>query len=214
MPMQVFRHLEEVPASFGPTIVSIGNFDGIHRAHLAVLHELWSELPMAGANLTRRWERRFALSTELLIKEGYARLIKVGTQSVYDEARPLTTVVISRAPEIEIQAHPEFVAASASGTPMLARLPRYEAFTATSRWLAVQGIDFREIAGNDGEVVVSLLVPTTWQAPATARMLFEQPILTRPGQKRAVLAVPVPRLAAMLRALDRRGIGVEHVYDF
>jgi riboflavin kinase/FMN adenylyltransferase len=40
MPMQVFRHLEEVPADFGPTIVSIGNFDGIHRAHQAVLHEL------------------------------------------------------------------------------------------------------------------------------------------------------------------------------
>jgi riboflavin kinase/FMN adenylyltransferase len=40
MPMQVFRHLEEVPASFGPTIVSIGNFDGIHRAHQAVLQEL------------------------------------------------------------------------------------------------------------------------------------------------------------------------------
>ncbi len=40
--MQVFRHLEEVPAEFGPTIVSIGNFDGIHRAHQAVLRELVS----------------------------------------------------------------------------------------------------------------------------------------------------------------------------
>jgi riboflavin kinase / FMN adenylyltransferase len=42
MPMQVFRHLEEVPDNFGPTIVSIGNFDGIHRAHQAVLRELVS----------------------------------------------------------------------------------------------------------------------------------------------------------------------------
>jgi riboflavin kinase/FMN adenylyltransferase len=38
--MQVFRHLEEVPANFGPTVVSIGNFDGVHRAHQAVLHEI------------------------------------------------------------------------------------------------------------------------------------------------------------------------------
>src|SRR3954462_6326462 len=38
--MQVFRHLEEVPENFGPTVVSIGNFDGVHRAHQSVLHEV------------------------------------------------------------------------------------------------------------------------------------------------------------------------------
>lgn len=38
--MQVLRHLEEVPADFGPSLVSIGNFDGIHRAHQAVLREV------------------------------------------------------------------------------------------------------------------------------------------------------------------------------
>ncbi len=49
MPMQVFRHLEEVPADFGPTIVSIGNFDGIHRAHQSVLHELVVRARSSGA---------------------------------------------------------------------------------------------------------------------------------------------------------------------
>jgi riboflavin kinase/FMN adenylyltransferase len=38
--MQVFRHLSEVPAEFGPTLVSIGNFDGVHRAHRRVLDEI------------------------------------------------------------------------------------------------------------------------------------------------------------------------------
>jgi riboflavin kinase / FMN adenylyltransferase len=38
--MQVFRHLEEIPTNFGPTLVSVGNFDGIHRAHQAVLREV------------------------------------------------------------------------------------------------------------------------------------------------------------------------------
>ncbi len=38
--MQLFRHLEEVPAGFGPTIVSVGNFDGVHRAHRHVLKEV------------------------------------------------------------------------------------------------------------------------------------------------------------------------------
>ena len=35
--MQVFRKLEEVPAGFGPTILSVGNFDGVHRAHRHVI---------------------------------------------------------------------------------------------------------------------------------------------------------------------------------
>ena len=28
--MMIFRSLAEVPADFGPSIVTIGNFDGVH----------------------------------------------------------------------------------------------------------------------------------------------------------------------------------------
>ena len=38
--MLVFRNLEEVPTNFGPTYVSVGNFDGVHRAHAHVLAEI------------------------------------------------------------------------------------------------------------------------------------------------------------------------------
>ena len=38
--MQVFRKLDEVPASLGPTVVSVGNFDGVHIAHQAVLRRM------------------------------------------------------------------------------------------------------------------------------------------------------------------------------
>ncbi|HXP47576.1 MAG TPA: bifunctional riboflavin kinase/FAD synthetase [Terriglobales bacterium] len=38
--MQVFRHLEEVPADFGPAVISVGNFDGVHRGHQAVLAQV------------------------------------------------------------------------------------------------------------------------------------------------------------------------------
>jgi len=38
--MFVFRKLEDVPADFGPTYVSVGNFDGVHRAHARVLSEI------------------------------------------------------------------------------------------------------------------------------------------------------------------------------
>ena len=38
--MRVFHHLEGLPAGFGPTVVSVGNFDGVHLAHRAVLKEV------------------------------------------------------------------------------------------------------------------------------------------------------------------------------
>jgi riboflavin kinase / FMN adenylyltransferase len=38
--MRLFRHLDEIPSDFGPTIVSVGNFDGVHRAHQAVLRDI------------------------------------------------------------------------------------------------------------------------------------------------------------------------------
>jgi riboflavin kinase/FMN adenylyltransferase len=38
--MQVFHKLEDVPPDFGPSLVSVGNFDGVHRAHSHVLGEI------------------------------------------------------------------------------------------------------------------------------------------------------------------------------
>jgi len=46
--MQVFRKLEDVPATFGPTLVSVGNFDGVHRAHAHVLREIVSRARTSG----------------------------------------------------------------------------------------------------------------------------------------------------------------------
>ena len=47
--MRVFRHLNEIPADFGPTLVSVGNFDGVHRAHRRVLDEIVSRARKRGA---------------------------------------------------------------------------------------------------------------------------------------------------------------------
>ncbi len=38
--MRVFRKLEDVPAGLKATVVSVGNFDGVHRAHQMVLREV------------------------------------------------------------------------------------------------------------------------------------------------------------------------------
>ncbi len=38
--MQIFHKLEDVPASFAPTLLTLGNFDGVHRSHTHMLQEL------------------------------------------------------------------------------------------------------------------------------------------------------------------------------
>src|SRR5208282_3145161 len=38
--MQTFHKLDDVPRDFGPALVSVGNFDGVHRAHRHVLDEI------------------------------------------------------------------------------------------------------------------------------------------------------------------------------
>ncbi|MGH9508646.1 MAG: bifunctional riboflavin kinase/FAD synthetase [Terriglobales bacterium] len=38
--MEIFRKLDDVPAGLGGTVLSVGNFDGVHRAHQHVLKNL------------------------------------------------------------------------------------------------------------------------------------------------------------------------------
>lgn len=38
--MKIYRHLSEIPADFGPSVATIGNFDGVHRGHRGVISEV------------------------------------------------------------------------------------------------------------------------------------------------------------------------------
>ncbi|MCU1301888.1 MAG: adenylyltransferase [Candidatus Sulfotelmatobacter sp.] len=38
--MLVFHKLDDIPDGFGPSVISVGNFDGLHRAHAHVLREI------------------------------------------------------------------------------------------------------------------------------------------------------------------------------
>ncbi|MGH9671118.1 MAG: riboflavin biosynthesis protein RibF [Terriglobales bacterium] len=47
--MNIFRKLDDVPGDFGATIVSAGNFDGVHRAHQLVLGKVVERARELGA---------------------------------------------------------------------------------------------------------------------------------------------------------------------
>jgi hypothetical protein len=173
---------------------------------------LWKETSFFGPDFVRKWERKYALTTEYFIKGGYAWLIKKATKAAYEEPLPVTAVVIDRLPA---GFEKEFSKTQVvrSGTPALVLVPRYDRFMFYAAGLAAKGASFQEIAGNGEEAVilVSALVPAAWQSEG---LLFEQPVLTRPHTKRVVLAVSVASLAPLLKRLATDGARLEHVYDY
>lgn len=47
--MQIYRQLADVPAGFGPSVATIGNFDGVHRGHQWVISEVVARARELGA---------------------------------------------------------------------------------------------------------------------------------------------------------------------
>src|SRR5256885_8761643 len=47
--MDILHQLDNIPSNFGRTVVSVGNFDGVHRAHAHVLCEIVRRAGIIGA---------------------------------------------------------------------------------------------------------------------------------------------------------------------
>ena len=160
---------------------------------------LWRDIPASGSGILRKWERRYALTNEYLVKAIYGWLIGIGTHASYETPLTVTSVVLD--------------------TPQgkaLQLLPRYEAFTPAATKLANDGMRFDEVAGNDlnADILISVLAQEGWAKPTYARELFRQPIITQAGRRRVALVVSVGRLADALRDLTGPGVAIEHVFDY
>lgn len=179
------------------------------------LRTLWADVPWRGPDMVRKWERRFALTTEYGIKALYGRFIKMATGSIYETPLLVTAVVAQPAPPVD-PAWPELkVLKALPDGSALVTVPRYEAFMTYAQALALKGVDFSEVAGNRSIMLVSLIGPADWRpAQGIDRLLFEQPILTQAGRKRIVATTRVPQLGAALREWHAAGVQVEHLFDY
>jgi hypothetical protein len=97
----------------------------------------------------------------------------------------------------------------------LLSLPRYAKFNPAINELAKNGFTFREIAGNNSAILLSVLLPaSTDLSIEKTQIIFTQPIASDPSMKRIALVTPVENLHSVLLELDKQHIVIEHVFDF
>lgn len=159
------------------------------------LKYLWASTSFFGNNFLRKLERKYILTSELAVKYVYGKLIGLGTKTVYDEALPTTAVVLEN--------------------DSLQSLPRYDKFANAITALAKNGHSFKEIAGNNSAILLTVLVTNSNNTNfENTQTVFTQPISSDPTTKRIALAVPVTSLNKLLLQLSNNKIKIEHIFDF
>lgn len=179
----------------------------------AKLKGLWTNTPVWGSNIIRKWERRYALTTEYLIKAGYAKIIEFATRQAYNPALLTTQVVASNVPSY-LPKNIKLVKHLANNNAVL-DMPRYFDFRIAATKLAEMDCKLVDIAGNRSIILVTVWVQSQSRFDlGQNRVLFEQPIITMPGYKRVAVILPVSNLSDFLLNAAHQNLKIEHVYDY
>lgn len=177
------------------------------------LKKLWTETSFFDSHFLRKMERKYYLSSELIVKWGYGKIIKMGAESMHGPDDTYTTVLVDNLP-INKKRHYYIVELNEDGSALL-RLNRYARFNPEINQLASEGLSFREIAGNNAAIFVSLRVSRNkFFSTSYSEHIFSQPIPSQPKKKRIVLAVKVKDLNRLLLRVKKEGGEVEHVFDY
>lgn len=159
------------------------------------LKNLWCDTSFFGNNFIRKAERKYIITSELFVKWGYSKLIGMGTEQVYDEALPTTTVV--------------------TNDNEIVNLPRYDKFNEAITKLALKGKSFKEIAGNNSAILLTVIVPNSnLEKFKNTQPIFIQPLSSNPTHKRITLTVQICNLNKLLLTFNSKKIKVEHVFDY
>jgi hypothetical protein len=158
------------------------------------LADLYTQTPVLGKQIFRKLERRYMLTSELLVKWSYGKLIGLGSQEIYEAPIMNTAVVLAN--------------------DSIVYLPRYDRFTPAIATLAEQGYSFKEIAGNNSAILLTILTSEKYSAFNGSKILFTQPVSSQSGRERIALVVPVPKLNQLLLQLRQNNIDIEHIFDY
>jgi hypothetical protein len=178
------------------------------------LKGLWTENPLWGAHLVRKYERRAFLSLDYAIEGVYSWVIEQGTHLSYGFEPAETYAWIDNVDVTILPQIPRIrVVKQVGPAAFVVSIPRYQEFTPVASSMAQRGVHFVEIAGNSS-VTLSALAPQGWHSGPDAQQLFSLPVLIRSGSQRIFLRCDVPALDQTLNRLRTDGVTVEHIYDY
>ena len=177
------------------------------------LKRLWSENSMFGTNMLRKWDRKYMLTSEILFKAAYAKMMAAGAETMFDPVLFCTVVVVDKLPE-DIGPDAELLQLLPDSSAVL-KLPRYAAFLPAVQHLANQNVNLKEVAGNNSAILISVLTSFGFDAlPENCQALFNQPVVSNDDLQRIVFVTPVANLTDVLSELKERKVTLEHIYDF
>jgi hypothetical protein len=198
------------------SFVHIRPFYEFSFAH--ALRGLWKDVPFSRTHLVRSTERRIWLSVDYGIESVYCELIELATHATYGY-EDVNTAAWIQFPSVEKAQLGDMASLvklvkDLGPTEAIVEVPRYQEFTDAAQSLVGHGVAFRQIAGNE-LIVMSAIAPRGWTADESkVQPLLVQPILTAPGEVRAVLLCRVSSLGDVIVSLQSQGVRLEHLYDY
>ncbi|MBL0053209.1 MAG: hypothetical protein IPP29_17740 [Bacteroidetes bacterium] len=94
-------------------------------------------------------------------------------------------------------------------------MPRYNKFNDAACKLAQQGFTFKEVAGNNSAILITVLAPVdTRIAYKNCQTIFIQSISSQRQMQRIAIAAPVKDLSTLLLQLKNDELIIEHIFDF
>lgn len=173
--------------------------------------KVWSESNSAESNWVRKMERKVFFTLEFTFKAAYAKLIEWGAKASYEE--PVTEIYLMATAPDSLKNLDHLKIIHEADSNKIISITRWGAFTKTVLDLATKDIGISEIGGND-EIVISVLAGKDENQFDDSKLLYKSRIVTKVDRERRVYLLPVAGLLDFIKEANKKGIEVEHVFDY
>ncbi len=178
------------------------------------IRRIWTETDFFGPNFIRKFERKIFFTLEYGFKSFYAKLIKFGAKTNYEQSDGLIYACIQKQglPAAELPDNVKVI--GEADDKLIISIPRWGQFTEAVKEMSGKGVSFLDIAGNSK---ISLtLISQDSQDPLLDSMthLFTSKVVSDQKKQRTAVLVDVINLSSTIKTLIANNYKVEHVYDY
>lgn len=183
--------------------------------YLNELKLLWKETSYIDNNMIRKYERKFVLSIELILKSIYGEIIEVATKSVLGTADLYVYATIETKDINFLKNYSRIeLIKEVSNHNFIIKIPRYRQFTEIMLEFSKENVTFIDISGNK-IIFLTVIAPINWKYNLEeGSQTFEMKLLINEDKKRIGISTSVKSLNKIILRLKDQGIFVEHIYDY